>query len=145
MRAILTVDATNQNNGIVNGTALVWIRQWCSDIYYVCVSEILKLFEEYNLSSNKNMMEDLQSYLNILSPGINLEKLFNNATGKTASLETNEFLRNISKTYCAQLCTIFCGGAIRTFYRNKASKLHKGLHHQLFLRMFGLSPQAVCW
>ena len=100
MRAILTVDATNEKNGIVNETVLVWNRQWCSDIHYICVSVILILFEGCNMSSNENMTENLQSYLNFLSPGINLEKLFSIATGKTTSLETKEFLH---KTYSSIL------------------------------------------
>ena len=43
-------------------------------------------------------MEDLQSYLNLFSLGINLEKVFNIATGKTVSLETKELLLNARKT-----------------------------------------------
>lgn len=43
-------------------------------------------------------MEDLQSYLNLFSLGINLEEVFNIATGKTASLETKELLLNARKT-----------------------------------------------
>lgn len=43
-------------------------------------------------------MEDLQSYLNLFSLGINLEEVFNIATGKTASLETKELLFNARKT-----------------------------------------------
>lgn len=148
MRAILTVDATNEKNGIVNETVLVWNRQWCSDIHYICVSVILILFEGCNMSSNENMTENLQSYLNFLSPGINLEKLFNIATGKTTSLETKEFLHKtyssiLAKTYCVQLCTIFCGGAIRTFYRNKAWKAHKGLHIPLNVWTFPKSILVV--
>ena len=43
-------------------------------------------------------MEDLQSYLNLFSLGMNLEEVFNIATGKTASLETKELLLNARKT-----------------------------------------------